>query len=256
MNFYLDSSSALRYCNQSQKIRVMSEIWVGQNLYCPICGNIKLQNLKNNMPVADFQCSSCDSTYELKSKRGSIGRKITDGEYSTMVSRITSLENPDLLIMQYSDDYQVTDLTLVPKFFFVPNIIEKRPPLAASARRAGWVGCNILYDRIPMQGRIKIIKQQNIRDASDVMTEYGKALKLRTNSIESRGWIMDVLTCINLIPSNEFSLTEVYKFADELQQRHIENHNVEAKIRQQLQLLRNKGFITFIGRGLYRKVKL
>ncbi|MDE6698369.1 MAG: hypothetical protein K2J91_02695 [Lachnospiraceae bacterium] len=32
-------------------------------------------------------------------------------------------------------------------------------------------------------------------------------------------------------------------------------HNIEAKIRQQLQFLRDTGFIEFLCRGQYRKIK-
>ena len=38
-----------------------------------------------------------------------------------------------------------------------------------------------------------------------------------------------------------------------LLKKHITNNNIEAKIRQQLQILRNKGIIEFLGRGHYRK---
>ena len=33
----------------------------------------------------------------------------------------------------------------------------------------------------------------------------------------------------------------------------VNNNNIEAKIRQQLQILRNKGIIEFLERGHYRK---
>jgi len=33
------------------------------------------------------------------------------------------------------------------------------------------------------------------------------------------------------------------------------NNNIEAKIRQQLQILRDNGVVEFIGRGLYKKVE-
>lgn len=46
----------------------------------------------------------------------------------------------------------------------------------------------------------------------------------------------------------------MYQFVDELQLKHIDNHNIEAKIRQQLQVLRDKGFIEFLGNGQYRKL--
>lgn len=36
-------------------------------------------------------------------------------------------------------------------------------------------------------------------------------------------------------------------------EKHMNNYNIEAKIRQQLQILRDKGFIEFSGRGHYKK---
>ena len=71
-----------------------------------------------------------------------------------MIERITSDSNPDLFLLQYSEQYDVTALMLIPRFFFVPEIIKKRKPLAPTARRHDWVGCNILYHQIPDQGRI------------------------------------------------------------------------------------------------------
>ena len=145
MNLHLDETLGAQYKSKSQKIRVMSENWVGKNMFCPCCGNPHICGLKNNEPVADMKCNCCGEIFELKSKDGRIGNRINDGAYATMIARITSITNPALFIMRYSKDYNVTDLTLIPKFFFVPHIIEKRKPPAPTARRAGWTGCNILY---------------------------------------------------------------------------------------------------------------
>ena len=254
MNFHFDTSLAEAYKSNSQKIRVMSENWVGRNIFCPICGNPHICNLNNNMPVADLQCDNCGEIYELKSKKGKVGNKINDGAYSTMLERINSSSNPDLFIMSYSSDYQVTDLLLVPKFFFVESIIEKRKPLSSSARRAGWVGCNIVFGNVPVQGIIKIIENQNVFDTVEIVENYAQARKLQTNNLESRGWLMDVLSCVNAINTADFSLQDIYAFIEQLQEKHISNHNVEAKIRQQLQILRDKGFIEFTARGHYRKI--
>lgn len=46
----------------------------------------------------------------------------------------------------------------------------------------------------------------------------------------------------------------MYNFEAELQLKHPENHNVKAKIRQQLQILRDKGLIQFLGNGQYLKL--
>ena len=65
--------------------------------------------------------------------------------------------------------------------------------------------------------------------------------------------MFDVLNCVNNIESNEFCLQEIYAYVEILQEKHINNHNIEAKIRQQLQILRDKGFIEFLGNGHYKK---
>lgn len=254
MNFYFDTSLAENYKSNSQKIRVMSETWVGKNIFCPICGNPHISNLDNNMPVSDLQCDYCGEIYELKSKQGKIGNKINDGAYATMLERINSSSNPDLFVMSYSKDYQVTDLILIPKFFFVESIIEKRKPLAPTARRAGWVGCNIVFGDVPTQGRIRIIENQKVYDTKEIVENYAQIKRLQTNNLESRGWLMDVLNCVNEINTSDFLLQDVYAFVEQLQEKHINNHNIEAKIRQQLQILRDKGFIEFTTRGHYRKI--
>ena len=64
---------------------------------------------------------------------------------------------------------------------------------------------------------------------------------------------MDVLNCVNAISSAEFTLNEMYSFENELKIKHPQNNNIKPKIRQQLQFLRDMGFIEFLGNGIYRK---
>lgn len=253
MNLYFDEALGERYKSKAQKIRVMSENWIENNMFCPCCGNSHICKLKNNEPVADMKCENCGEIFELKSRKGKFGKKINDGAYSTMLERVTSITNPELFVLRYSSDYTVTDLTLIPKFFFAPLIIEKRKPLAPTARRAGWIGCNILYSEIPEQGKINIIKNSVIRPKKEVVDNYVRIKNLETRNVKSRSWLMDVLNCVNDIESDEFCLQEVYAYIDILQERHVDNHNIEAKIRQQLQFLRDKGFIDFLGGGNYKK---
>lgn len=253
MNLYFDKSIASQYTSNSQRIRVMSESWVESNIYCPCCGSPHIVKLDNNKPVADFQCESCGEIFELKSKNGKIDSKIADGAYGTMIERITSTTNPDLFVLRYANTLNVIDLIIIPKFFFVPQVIEKRKPLSDTARRAGWVGCNILLSEIPQQGRIPIIRNQQVVDPVEVVERYKNISKLKTNSIESRSWLVDVLNCVNRIDKVQFTLSEVYDFRDELKRQHSDNHNIEAKIRQQLQVLRDKGILEFVDRGVYRK---
>lgn len=249
-----DVELAETYHSASQITRVLTESWVQNNLYCPRCGNKSVNKFENNRPVADFFCPSCQNQFELKSKSGSIAEKVNDGAYETMIKRITSNQNPDFLFMHYSKDaYAVEDLIIVPKHFFTPSIIEKRKPLAPTARRAGWVGCNILVGEIPEQGKIPIIKHGKVLDQEEVLESVHNSTLLQTNSIDGRGWLMDVLNCVNAINAKTFTLSQVYLFENELQKKHPDNNNVRPKIRQQLQFLRDKGFIEFFGNGMYMK---
>lgn len=255
MELNFDNSIITNYHSGTQIARVLTENWVSHNMYCPRCGNLHIKHCKNNRPVADFFCPVCNNEYELKSKNGILGHKVNDGAYEKMIERITSNRNPDFFFMSYSkSELKVRDFILIPKYFFVPDIIEKRKPLALTARRAGWVGCNILINKIPEQGKISIISNGNICDADSVINKVNKSGKLKTNDIKKRGWLMDILNCVNKLPKQLFTLSEMYVFEDELHIKHPQNNNIRAKIRQQLQFLRNIGFIEFLGNGRYRKI--
>lgn len=254
MELHFNEALAMAYKSQPQKIRVMSERWVEENMYCPCCGKLHIKKLENNKPVSDFYCKGCDAVFELKSKQGKIGKKIIDGAYKTMIDRITSATNPELFVLSYTADFNVKKPCLIPRFFLTPQVIEKRKKLPPTARRAGWEGCNILYEKIPDQAKIEVITDAKVKDKLDVVGQYNRIKKIQTNNLESRGWMIDVLNCINAIPTDKFLLREVYAYAEELQLKHSNNHNVEAKIRQQLQILRDKGFVEFLGKGCYKKI--
>lgn len=255
MELKFDSSIIAQYNSASQIARVMTENWVGKNMYCPRCGNLNLKHFENNRPVADFFCPECNNEYELKSKSGALGHKVNDGAYEKMIERITSNRNPDFFFMSYSKtELKVKDFVLIPKHFFVPSIIEKRKPLGMTASRAGWTGCNILIDKIPIQGRISIISDGYVSDVNSVVNKVNNSNKLETIDIHSRGWLIDVLNCINKLSKQVFTLSEMYGFENELKMKHPLNNNVKPKIRQQLQFLRDKGFVEFLGDGKYRKI--
>lgn len=250
-----DTSIIGAYHSHSQIIRVLTESWLEKNMYCPRCGNYTLEHFPNNKAVADFFCTTCKNEYELKSKNGRIGTKINDGAYDTFIERITSNNNPDFFIMTYDKEaLYVRNLWVIPKHFFVPAIVEKRKPLSANAKRSGWIGCNILMDQIPQQGKIKII-QDSLPIAKALVTQQvQEASLLLKKSIDARGWLLDVLSCVNNLNTDIFTLTDIYSFEAAFRQKHPQNHNIRAKIRQQLQFLRDKGVIAFLDRGVYQKL--
>lgn len=157
--------------------------------------------------------------------------------------------------MHYNkSNFQVENFVMVPKYFFSPDIIEKRKPLADTARRAGWIGCNILLNRIPNEERIFIVQNEKEVPIEQIIDKVHRTEFLRGSKIEARGWTLDVLNCVNMIEDTTFTLEQVYTFEEMLAIKHPDNHHVKDKIRQQLQMLRDNGIIVFVGRGHYRKI--
>jgi uncharacterized protein YlaI len=105
-------------------------------VYCPNCGHRTISQYPANRPVADFFCPTCQEQYELKSKKGHFGASVVDGAYSAMRERLASDDNPNLLLLSYSlKTFGVLDAFVIPKHFFVQEVIQERPPLAPGTIR-------------------------------------------------------------------------------------------------------------------------
>ena len=246
---------AAAYTSGSQKARVWTESWVLAQMYCPACGSPSLDDFANNAPVADFYCGLCAEEYELKSKSGRIGKTVPDGAYGTMMERLQSNTKPSLMVLGYDKSSKtVRDVAVIPKQFFIPELIHKRKPLSENAKRAGWVGCDIKIDRVPDFGKITLITDRIARPKDLVVEQWERTAGLRKKSFKQMGWVADVLRCVEEIGRAEFTLDDVYKFENYLGELHPENNNVKPKIRQQLQVLRDAGVIEFMARGRYRVV--
>ena len=65
-------------------------------------------------------------------------------------------------------------------------------------------------------------------------------------------WLIEVMKCVESIGRREFEIDDVYAFANQLSLLYPRNRHVKEKIRQQLQVLRDQGFLDFASRGSYR----
>ena len=251
MHLKFNTNLINHYKNSSQKIRVMSEDWVKNHIFCPICGNT-MREYPNNKQVADFQCLACKEDYELKSKKSSMGRKVIDGSYHSMIERLRSASNPNFFFLNYNITYEISNFIVIPKYFFTSKIIEKRKPLSSTAKRANWIGCNILLNKIPNSGKVFYIKDKKIINKENVMKAWQKITFLKNSNDLSKGWTFDIMQCIDKLNKLEFSLQDLYTFERSLSIKYPNNSHIKDKIRQQLQFLRNNDFLSFVKRGIYR----
>ena len=113
-----------------------------------------------------------------------------------------------------------------------------------------------ILSKVPKEKRIKFEKSEKdlfpkvAYEPEDDLYEGGVATIANTLS----GWRLDTFNVVYKIPVNIFKLEQVYAYNKHLQELHPENRNIEAKIRQQLQELRDLGLIEFLGGGVYRKL--
>lgn len=108
-----------------------------------------------------------------------------------------------------------------------------------------------ILSKIPKSESLKIPRY-------DIETpeEINDLIELPKNAITSsfKGWKLEVFKCIQSMPNQLFSLKEINEFERHLKKVYPNNKYIQAKIRQQLQDLRDLGLIEFLGNGRYKKL--
>ncbi len=241
------------YRSLSQRARVITEAWAGENLFCPCCMADRIQPFPANTRAVDFWCISCDQRFQLKGKNSPITNKILDGAYDAMLSALRSDVAPNLFLLRYNSiSWNVVDLLLVPHFALSPSAIERRRPLSSTARRAGWVGCFIVLANIPADARIQLISKGVSSSPALVREQFDRLRPLKSVGVTERGWTLDVLNVVRELGRDEFTNSDIYAESRKLELLHPGNRHVRDKIRQQLQFLRDAGFIEHVDRGCWR----
>ena len=255
MNLILPGNLATPYKSPAQQARVVTESWAGDTLYCPACSASQLSQSPANTRAVDFRCPQCCQQFQLKAKSTAITNKVVDGAYDTMVAALRRDTAPNLFLLHYDKkSWLAKDLLLIPHFACPPSAIEKRRPLAVTARRAGWVGCFINLSNVPPDAKISIIRGGEEVSPERVRKQYQSLLPLKGISVRERGWTLDVLNLVRKLQKVEFSNEDVYAHTSTLEKLHSGNKHIRAKIRQQLQFLRDAGFLIHVERARWRLV--
>lgn len=139
------------------------------------------------------------------------------------------------------------------KRFLTTQTIEKKP-LSNHARRAGWTGSNILFSEIPEAGKIFYVKDSMVISKKYVLAQFQQTKFIdEIKHSSEKHWVFDVMKCVDVLDRSEFALSDIYQLEADLQKVHPNNHNIKAKICQQLQMLRDKNYLEFLGDGKYGK---
>jgi type II restriction enzyme len=121
------------------------------------------------------------------------------------------------------------------------------------------------------------VKDCAVISETEVREQFRRLKPLKEISVAQRGWTLDVLNIVRRLPlkvgdevtslklktgkglslltsspTREFTNEDVHAFARELGKLHPGNRHVRDKIRQQLQVLRDTGFLIHTGSGRWR----
>ena len=252
MELTCDLALAEGYKSPSQRARVLSEAWLEKNGYCLACDADELRKTPANTKATDFICPKCSHGYELKAFKGKRPRVLSDGAFGAMMQKIQGGTAPTLCLMERTDAWIVRGLTAIHSSFVLPEVIVKRPPLKASARRRDWVGCNIRLDRIDASADVPVVSAGVMQPVELVRRRFQRFLPLAKKSAEQRGWTLLTLSMVRRLGKTEFALQEMYALEAEFARAYPQNRHVRDKIRQQLQILRDLGILQFHGEGHYK----
>ncbi len=254
LDLQLPIGLAASYRSGAQIARVLSEAWAESNLYCVACESDRLVRERANTQTLDFSCVSCAALYELKSSARAAGTRIPDGAYEAMMRTMRAGRTPNFLALHYEPaQWTVSNLLVIPGFAVTQSSISCRKPTLPKGRGQPWVGCDILLSGIPADARVSVVKDCKAQAANSVREQFAALKPLASLSLEKRGWTLDVLNIVRKLNKPEFTLAELQKHLPSLQRLHPENRHVAEKVRQQLQVLRDLGMLTFVdNKGRYR----
>jgi type II restriction enzyme len=254
MNLRLPMHLAEGYKSPSQRARRFSEGWGGSNLYCCACISEHLDPEATNTHVTDFRCPDCIERYQLKSQKNRLGRSITGAGYQRLMDAVLTNQSPNFFLLHYHlTEEVVRNLLIIPRFAISPSVIIQRNPLSAAARRSNWTGYVLNVGLIPESAKIPLIIDGSEVPHADVREQYARIAKIRELKPEQRGWTLDVLRCVESLPNETFSNDEIYAFESDLAKLYPGNHHIKDKIRQQLQVLRDRGLLKQVERGVWQR---
>ena len=156
------------------------------------------------------------------------------------------------MLLERSAAWDIRSLTAVHGSFLTPSVIVPRKPLSPDARRAGWVGCNIRLDLIAADAQIEVVKNGLANEREVVRAAFRQFNRLGELDLAARGWATLTLRVIRSLDVSEFVLDDLYRREALFLRVYPANRNVRAKIRQQLQVLRDLKYLEFCGRGTYQ----
>jgi len=252
MNLVCNAEDAVGLSSGRQRARRITEAWFAREGFCLNCTSSNLEATSAGTIARDFVCPVCAEPYELKASAQSHINLVQDGGFYAMMGRIAVQEAPTLMLLQYSPTWMVERLTAVSSVFFTPEVVRRRVKPHTRKSGASYLMCDLDLTVIPPDGKIVVVSGAALRPETQARAAFARSKRFADIPVEGRGWAGLVLSAVRAIGKQEFTLAEVYAHEAAMHAVYPENTHVRPKIRQQLQVLRDLGYLEFGERGEYK----
>ena len=141
-------------------------------LPCPICSVVALKKYQANQKSKDAACENCGGQFQIKATQSKATQskatqskatqskpkalrkskpvthlKLLGAEYNTTRASIRE-NNVHYIVFMYSftgETYTINDVLFIDRVHINESCIVPRNPLSSKARRAGWIGCTLVF---------------------------------------------------------------------------------------------------------------
>ena len=252
MNLVCNPALAGDKKRNTQRVRVISEGWFGQEGYCLKCNSPRLDATPAGTEFRDFVCPRCSQAYELKSSARAHTTTVQDGGFASMMRRMRANEAPALMLMHYMPDWNVQGLIAIHPVFLTTAVVRKRPKPHHRPKtgKEYWM-CDLNLAAIPSDGKIVVVGGGEARPHALARREFRESMRFADVPLRKRGWAALVLANVRKMGKTEFTLKDIYAYEEAMHAIYPKNSHVRPKIRQQLQVLRDLGYLEFPERGRY-----
>lgn len=252
MNLQCNPELAAGKTSESQRTKLITEGWFTAEGYCLNCTSSRLVPTSSSTPFRDHTCPHCGHGYEMKSGRKRHTDTVQDGGYDSMMREILGKNLPALMLLQYTPEWRVQRLLAIHPTFMTPKIVRRRktPHTRPRSEKKYWM-CNLDLSIVPPDAKIVVVDGA-VRPKATVREEFQRLNRFKELKAEERGWTGLVLAKIRKLEKIHFTSKDLYALEGEMHAVYPENSHIKDKIRQQLQVLRDLGYLEFVRRGEYR----
>ena len=113
--------------------------------------------------------------------------------------------------------------------------------------------CRLDFRGVPTDALIELVTQDRELTPAQLGCAWTSAVSYAAVRPEKRQWLFETMRLVEQSPQ-EFSNQDLYRHLDELRATDDTNDNIDAKLRQQLQILKKLGKIERIAPGKWRRI--